>query len=167
MKKKKEILDELNEIAPGLRLPDKDGLDVPHNYFNNLTDELMKKVQPEQARVVEAPPSISWFDQLLTIIFQPKYGVAFAVIALLLVATYIYRSPTTQADPSLFAQSNETLSEDMIQEYIVSNIDDFDTDLLYEESLLAEQEVEESIYSDDDLNDLLDDLDASDLEDLL
>ncbi len=175
MKNREEIKDELKELSPFLweQKGRPEGFEVPKDYFKSLPDEVLQKVNAGQQTVIE--PKEHWWDNLmeyLQSLFQPKYALAFASVAILLIAGMVYmkkddmQSPTPQLAEVILDQ----VPDDVLQDYISNNIDEFDESLLEEELTenSGEPLPEFEINDPDELMDeLIDDLDISELEDLL
>ena len=175
MKNKDEIRDELKNLSPFLweQKGKPEGFDVPGDYFKSLPDDIFAKLNEHPQTMVEEKEN--WLDQLLQSLqyfFQPKYALAYATVALLLIAGFYFSNDTT-ADGNHPIAASELLTEmpdEILDTYISENIDDFD------ETILAEQLVDNierplndlEIENDEALMDeLIDDLDMEDLEDLL
>ena len=172
MKNKDELRDELNELSPFLakRKGIEEGFKVPKDYFSSLPDEVMKKVLPESPPIVE--PQRAWLDGLAEFVqslFRPRYALAYAMVAVLIVAGIYFIFPAEFDGTSPVVDINEITGEE-IEMYLAENIETVSTDLLEEhyvesgaETLpsLELEEVEEY------LDDALDDIDLDDLEELL
>lgn len=172
---KKEIQDELEKIAPSLsKLKKEEVFDVPENYFSQLPDQILNEIDFSKNKRVPDPVSSSrsssWLDQLadrLNIFFQPRIAVGFAMMILLAVASIFILNNEN-------ASSNEMadLTSAELENYVKANIDDFEADELM--NVLGDDgtgnwtEIE---IEDEDLNEyleeIIDDIDASDLEDFL
>ncbi|HFA51269.1 MAG TPA: hypothetical protein ENJ95_19830 [Bacteroidetes bacterium] len=172
MKNKNGLKDELRAISPLLsRLKEgKEGYQVPNDYFKSLPDEVWQKVAPEQAEAVE--PTYSRQSRLTTFLqnfFRPKYALALASVALLLVAGFYFMNNENAATlPPAVAL--EEISDEALDTYINDNIEDFDEALL-EEQLAGkiggplpglDLENSEGYY-----DEIIDELDIEDIEDLL
>ena len=118
---KKEIDEELREIAPGLGdLKGKEYFSVPHNYFKQLPDRVFEQIRTEQAQpgLLErlGYTLAAWFAPVK----QPQYALAYAAVLVLIVAAvFLNQSPKTQ---DLFAE----ISSEEAFEYVLANIDDYD-----------------------------------------
>ncbi len=172
---KKEIQDELEKIAPSLsKLKKEEVFDVPENYFSQLPDQILNEIDFFKTERVPDPVSSSrsssWLAQLadrLNIFFQPRIAVGFAMMILLAVASIFILNNEN-------ASSNEMadLTSAELENYVKANIDDFEADELM--NVLGDDgtgnwtEIE---IEDEDLNEyleeIIDDIDASDLEDFL
>ncbi len=166
MNKKNEIKDELKNLSPFLsEIKKKDSFKVPKNYFKSLPDNVL-----DQVRITnEASKSVTqanWLDRLIeniAILFQPKYAVGFATVLILVVATvYLTQKPNNQIDGPY----------QLISQYIEENIDEFDAEMLWEASVFEPGEVTNDEAFDDAILDeffeeIIDDLDDSELEKLL
>ena len=174
MKNKNNIQKELKELSPFL-LEHKnkfEGYDVPKNYFKSLPDEIIKQLNIVPEKTVEEKEN--WFVQLTQSIqyfFQPRYALAYASVALLLIAGVFFIKNIDGENPSeitAVALLND-VSDEVLNEYISANIGEFDETILTEEladnmdSPLPGLDFE----NDDELMDeLIEGLDMEDLEEL-
>lgn len=169
MKRKDEIRKELEEIGSEFHLPEKEGFSVPHNYFEQLSEDILEQVGTQPQVAQQGSPSWSErIDQWLAILFQPQF--ALATVAILLVAGFILwnNSPTTEGiEPTEIALVDDTLSDEEIQNYIVANIDDFDLEALASDELITFTDLNEEELYDDYIDELIEEMDETDLEDLL
>ncbi|MEL6864366.1 MAG: hypothetical protein AAFP19_08105 [Bacteroidota bacterium] len=173
MNKQEDSRKELEEISPFLaNLKKEQPFKVTKNYFEQLPDQVLDRVQTTQ-KEAQAPAGPNWLDQLaqsLALLLQPRYALSLATVALVIVATvFMLRS----ADPSMstvVAEEKGELSEEVIQDYIAANIEDFEADLLWEmsqgEALSDFDELEGEDLA-PYIDEIIDDLDDSDLEELL
>ena len=175
MKNKDEIRDELKDLSPFLwkQKGKPEGFDVPKDYFKSLPDEVFAKLNEQPQAVVDEKEN--WLDQLvksLQCFFQPKYALAYATAALLLVAGFYFLNNSNDAgtQPIAAAELLTDMPDEVLDSYISENIDEFD------ETILAEQVADNierplnnlEIENEDELMDeLMDGLDVEDLEDLL
>ncbi|TAK44932.1 MAG: hypothetical protein EPO28_04255 [Saprospiraceae bacterium] len=180
MKNQDELREELKELLPFLsRIQGKDeGFSVPKNYFKTLPDEVMKRIASDIAPTRQQK---NWMDEITLFIAalrQPRYAVALATAAVLLVAGFWMfnrDSGTRAASPDLAAVALEDISYDALYSYIATNIEDIDNDLILDAQKFetaekplqhlaprpGEEEMEEY------LDDVIDEIDLKDLEDLL
>ena len=166
MKKDSKAKDELMGLSPFLselksKAPKQE---VPRNFFEQLPDDVMQRIKLEDQhlaaeRSVDQP---SWFSWLLPK-WQPRYALAFATVLILIVAGIFSIRPTGQQETLL---ADTELSTEDWESYVSQNIDDFDSELLWQasESDKTSSEVP-SGESDDVLDDLLEDINEEDLED--
>lgn len=174
MKNKEEIKEELKGLSPFL-LEQKgkpEGFDVPKDYFNSLPDEVLGKLNA-RTETIAVGEKENWLDQLvksLQYFFQPRYALAYASVALLLVGGIYYKSSGSGEQQVVAAAAIlDGLSDEVLNEYISENIDEFD------EATLSEQLAEnidplsrlQFETSDELMDELMDGLDVEDLEDLL
>ncbi len=171
MNRHEEIQKELKELSSRLADTEKqEGFTVPVNYFESLADKVLEQVKNETvAEPAPKPKQVSWFDQLaesIVSLFQPQFAVAFASLALLLVAgVYLYPKSTT-------TNTELALTVDEAEYYLAENLDDFDDELLLEigldegDDLYLDSELE-SEYIEEYLNEIIDEIDDSTLDDLL
>lgn len=163
MNRKKEIQEELEQIAPTLAKlqPQQEG-DVPYLYFEGLADKIIDKAAVEQS------DSVPLLSRIWTWLVQPQVGLA--LCSLMLVASIFLVSNNTSSYP---AEVVADLQPSEINTYITQNIEDFD-----EDTFLAMQ-IEGALFDDflmEDLNDnefdqlledVLEDIDENLLEDFL
>jgi hypothetical protein len=172
---KKEIQDELEKLAPALsKLKKKELFDLPEGYFSQLPIDILNEIDFANDKTVIEPVSIStssnWLDQLrerLAIFFQPKMAVGFAMITLLAIASFFILDDESMPVPQI-----ADLTSDELESYVKANIDDFE-----EQELLNILGNEERISwigmeiddgdLDEYLEEIIDDIDASDLEEFL
>ena len=170
-KHKKEILDELKDIAPFLsEMEKKDGFQVPENYFNELSDKILAELDLSEKVVAPAPreSNPSWWDQLLeqiSILFQPRVAVGFGVVLVLMVSLFLFTNDGGEAQQGVLAD----VTAEEASQYILDHIDDFEEELLMEALADVEGEVslDEMNFDEAELNEYLDELTDSDLEELL
>ncbi len=172
MKNNDKIKEELERLSPFLlRQKDKpEGFEVPKDYFKSLPDFVLEKVAEKPAFTQEQSPN--WLDNLTVLFqsfFQPRYVLAVASVALLLVAG-IYFSSSSETNQPLAEAILGELSDDVLHSYVSDNIVEFELSL-FEEQLAGnfgesfptpELDGEEEL-----LDELLDDLSIEELEDLL
>ena len=169
MNREEDIRKELEEISPFLsRLKKENPFEVPADYFENLPDQILEQVRPT------AQPSTpvareSWLDQLLNslaTLLQPRPALALVSLALLVVAgIFLLRTN----DPGQLAE--RTLAEEA-KDYIASNIDEVDDELLMEMVFGGEEQAEDilpDVLGEDELliDEVLDELEDVNIEDLL
>ena len=172
---KKEIQDELEKLAPSLsKLKKEEVFDVPENYFSQLSEQILNQIDfSENKRMVEpvsTSTSSSWLDQLterLVTFFQPKMAVGFAMMIMLAAASLFILNIENETNAT-FAK----LTSDELEDYIKTNIDDFEEELLLnvlgneEGNRWTKMEIDDADL-DGYLEEIIDDIDASDLEDFL
>lgn len=177
MKNSDELREEL-EGSPFLqKMKSKgEGFKVPANYFKNLPDEVWKQVKPV------APPKESWLDRVelfLQNLWQPRYALALAAVAAVVVAAVCFfkeKTPESASQP-IAAVRLEDISDEELNAYVSNNIGDFDR-TLFTENDLAEQEAEPQPQPPDPakpnleemeeyLDEVIDEIDVEDLEELL
>ena len=177
MKNKDELRDELNELSPFLAKHEhKDlGFRVPKDYFKSLPDEVMKLIREEAA-----PAKRSWLDDLTVLLqglFQPRYALVLASVAVLVVAAvYVFKQqqPLGIVRPIAHIELKD-ISDEALFTYVSNNINDFDKDLIIETQGFEQQEKPlQKITPKPDLQELeqyiddnLDDIDLNDLQETL
>ena len=164
-RRKDEIRKELKELSPGLqRLPDKDGFEVPHNYFKQLPDQIMARVEEEQEKAKVNWISVvdDWFATLL----HRRYALALATaLGLVVVATVLW--PGSASTPAVV----EITADDAYQ-YALANLSEFEQAIQSTDGLLEDMEINfldaaDPSELDEMLDEMLDELDGVDLETLL
>ncbi len=172
---KKEIQDELEKLAPSLsKLKKEEVYDVPENYFSQLPDQILNEINFSKSKTVSesvsSTTSSSWLDQLtesLAIFFQPKMAIGYAMIILLAIASFFILNNENTSDPQI-----AELTSDELENYVKANIDDFEEQELLKllgnegEGNWTDLNIEDEDL-DGYLEEIIDDIDASDLEDFL
>ena len=174
-KNKKEIQDELEKLAPSLsKLKKEELFDIPENYFNQLPEQILGQIDFSKNKTVEetvsTSPASSWLDQIterLATFFQPKMTIGFAMMIMLgVTSVFILNDTNVSVTPIADLTANE------LENYVEANIDDFEVQELL--NVLGNEEVvswTEMEIDDEDLDgyleEIIDDIDASDLEDFL
>lgn len=179
MKNKDELRDELNELSPLLakRKGMDEGFKVPKDYFSALPDEIMEKVQPKaQPNLV---PQSNWLDgiaEFFQSLFQPRYALAYASVAILVVAGIYLSDGFGGNGESIHVTtpivSLENISDEVLENYLADNIETIDDDILEEYFVESDVKNTNDYNETDEIDefieeDILDDLDLDDLEDLL
>ncbi|MEM9887099.1 MAG: hypothetical protein AAF849_14490 [Bacteroidota bacterium] len=155
MSKKKEIQNELEELAPELLKIEETGFEVPDNYFELLSDTVFKRIESTAAPETSSVNTIfdfgSWIHQIRSL-FQPQYALALLGIALLLIGIFALM-PSQKIASDATANRDIALEDEEILQYVEENIEDFDESLLlsslesqeeeYLEILLEEASLEE------------------------
>lgn len=164
MDKRNEIREELNELSPFLsKLKDKgDGFTTPVNYFDSLSAEIMQKTGLNKQK---QPGIWEQFINSLHLLLQPRYAMALASLAILIVAGLYFLKPNTTN--SSFQPIMAELTTEEIGDYITSHIDEFEMELLVE---AEEEEVEipvEQQEMEEYLDNIIDEIDIEELEELL
>jgi len=164
---KKEIKEELNNHAPLLSgMPKQpEGYKVPDDYFARMEADLWEQLKPATKTVIESAPKASWFDgliQQLNWLLQPRMALQLASVALLILAGFFIMNRTTTTQSDVLAD----LTADEASEYVLANLDEFDTESLIELGFGDEDfsEVEATFFNDDDVDDLLDELQRENID---
>ena len=171
MKNKEDLKKELEGLSPFLvsQKGREDGFRVPQDYFKSLPDEVMDRIREKPVPVAEPKPH--WLDTLasgLQSLFQPRYALAFATVAVLVVAgIYLFKGGNGEnCPPGQLA----CIPDEAIENYVYENIDEFDSGLFEQHFVnrdapsLPDLELEEM---EEYLDRELDNIDLDDLEDLL
>ncbi|PHN03896.1 hypothetical protein [Flavilitoribacter nigricans] len=171
-KNKRSVREELESIAPNLaRLREQNSPpEVPPGYFDQLSDEVFRRIQREEAaaRDVPAAPPVwqQWWQGLSSLFQRPAYALALAGVAILLVTISVFnRSEVADTTPDI------AMTDEDINDYIDYHIDDFDLDLLAEEMaeepgsapLLMEEDSLDGELMEEYFDELLDEIDLEDL----
>ena len=102
---------------------------MPANYFRQLPDLIMDRIQEEEAQSDSSAPTTNWLDQIIEriqILLQPQYAMALASTAILIVASLFL----FQQDPSLVGESTlAEVSDEEINAYVMSKAEEFEIDL--------------------------------------
>lgn len=159
MKQQDEVRKELESLSPRLlRLKEQEGkasFRVPPNYFRDLPDEVMRRIEREETSR-SAPRRI-----------RRHLGYVLAVAAtglLVIIAAALLRQTSASPSPELVA-----LSEEEISRYINAHIDAFDLDLLVEWEEGADNWLPaDELYSDEEnaeewMDELLDEIEWEEL----
>ena len=130
------IHQELGELSPLLQnlRQRPEGYQVPEGYFATMQNEVLAQIKAETAFAQK--PMIAtkenkivnrWNQRLAEIewLIQPRYAVAFASFALLLIAGWFFIKPN---DITAFATVEPSIEE--IDQYLEENLEDIDTEQL-------------------------------------
>ena len=142
----RELQDELQQIAPQLHaLKEEDGFTVPHNYFREIPDTVMARIANEGRR---ASPDWNW----LQLLRKPQYAIALTCAAVLIIAVvWLVQAPRTQ-DPLAALSTDEAL------EYVLKNLQEFNSDELVSAGLLTEWDATEvHPVSEEEIREILED----------
>jgi hypothetical protein len=164
--KRKEIIKELEEISPELlKFKEEKGFAVPHNYFKNLPGNVLNRLDQETNR---GPLNhSSWIEILIGRLYQPKTGLAFAALTMILLTVFFLLQKPKEQD--LFAE----ITIDEAYQYVANHMEEFDETLFYSLDLPQDFSVDGFNYDDAEVDEWIDDLiedlieDQKDLEDLL
>lgn len=174
MKKDKEIRTELEEWSPLLsnmkKQGNEDGFQVPFNFFEELPDLILEQAKTEQSVMTRTSPRKTWQELLkntITLLFQPRYAVGFATIALLIVGIF-YIMPHSSIEKTAFLALEEISSEEL-DAYISEHLEDFQEEILEEEASVDIFENNGNLQIEDaELNKYFDEIiDEVELENLL
>lgn len=155
---KKEIAEELNELAPflaKLKKEKKQEQHLPAEYFNNFEDRLRSRIREEEAltpkiRATQQKDNSFWSK--ISWLFRPQYTMGLATVAILVVVGLnLFNQPTEtlvkQTPEQLFAQ----LTTEDLTIYINNNIEDFSTEDIIQtmdEQTLKEFPSSEKVFRD-------------------
>ena len=157
---KKEIKKELQELNSTLADHDlKSKFEVPSNYFNNLQLELIQKLEIKNEDNISRKRKSFW-EQFNLPIFRPL--IAVAGIAILAFGLFFWLQPNGTDDSLSF----QDLSAQEIDNYIESNIEEFEMDLISSVSSLNDNVFLDDEYIDEYLDENIEDFDDQLLDDL-
>ena len=176
---KEDINNELKDLSPWLSDLKRKGdpQRAPDGYFDQLENSVFQRLEQEGLRVEVAPERSTW-----SVWLTPARLTAAAAAVTLLLGAIWWMQPQKQAD--IMAQTPSTMEEEftpeMAEDYIQSNIFDFEEELLASEFADDDSEVTSPPYKNlkekgaqnpstdtDELDDILNELTDEELEDLL
>ena len=175
MDKKNEIRQELEEIAPLLKdiQIDKNGFRVPENYFTQLQDDVMHRVNSVPEAAISAPSFLQKMlrDSAHTInwLLQPRYVLRVAGLGLVLaLGIYLFFLKSATSEKEYLA--NITPAE--VTEYVNQHIDEFELDDMIEVSEIDPSSFSPVAGSSDEfpeeyINDIIDDFNLDELQEIL
>ncbi len=171
MSEREEILNELKDIAPELAKFKEEqsgtGFEVPAGYFNDLKQVLMQEIQPEVNQQTVTKQQPSWWEKVLEglqSLLQPKPALVFATVALLIAAgIWFSQSPDSMQQVGTNLAFHE---DDEVEAYVMANIEEFETDDLIEMYAETFQEESEEAVTEDNLEEILQEMDDEDFEEL-
>jgi hypothetical protein len=168
-----EVQKELQEWSPLLaRMREQEtGFTVPDNYFQDLTGEILQKtIAPATKAKKQRNGRFRGFLSGLQVAWQPRYAMAMAALALLIIAGLVWLRPAADDRPIEMAWSDISVEE--MTSYVQANIQEFDLETLVEmapdmetQSILEGAEIEPDIL-DNYLEEIIDDVDMEELEEL-
>ena len=166
MGNRKEILKELEEIAPllsSLKKPDRP--EVPVMYFEGFADRLIRQMDLSSDTKVIAKSKNSFLDKIFWFFVQPRYALAVAGSIVILVAM-IFIIPVKNTT----AQFAMNVSQEEAIDYISQHIDQFDMKTLIDENL-TDTDVDalmDEVLPQEDLDQIInEDIENLNIEDLL
>lgn len=177
MKDKEALKKELESLSPLLRKLKEQDLDlkVPKNYFKSLPDEVWGKIRDShQPLPVSQKNQTNWYQHFLETIsglFQPRMAMALGLGLLMIVAgVTIWKYNKKPLETPMVGIEN--ISSGDVLDYLQTNIEDLDSELLLDLELTDQQtdffnelDLEESEI-DEYLKNNLDDIDHVTLENL-
>jgi hypothetical protein len=173
--RKNEIKEELNNLSPMLhKLKEQDEpFKVPQGYFNRFQEDLLGQLKETEQSENKAPAPWSFqtlLDQLAWLL-QPRMALALSSVLIVLVAGWFLFNKNTESHNQEL--NFAALSVEEIQQYIDSNLDDFDEETV-QQVAQDNQTIQMIPHNgidtkelDQYLNDMMEDLDPEDLEELL
>ncbi|MFI5171333.1 MAG: hypothetical protein ACHQFW_03030 [Chitinophagales bacterium] len=151
---KENIKKELKNIGSKLLLTEKDGLDIPAGYFDELEKDILNNtIFAEEKRGDIKKGS----KKKNTAIVWLKYvsGIAAAVIIILGIRNYtnkgseslaIQLSKMSDAEIDIFIEDQiASISIDDLNKYLSQNVDEFDTELLFETDFISDASLQKKI----------------------
>lgn len=169
MKKDNNIKSELKEIAPSLadKLGQKDGFQLPDNYFTFLTESVMEQVTLEPTPI--QPRAKSGLRKFSLLYNYKLIGSLAAIIVVAFAVFSIFLSEGHQQESIVLAD----ISPEEAALYIENHIEDFEESLFIavtpEESILEDQE--QLYFNESEINeyleDIIEEIDEETLEKLL
>lgn len=170
--------DELAEIAPVLAGLQKVNLyTAPQGYFEKLPTSLLNKAIVNEKPVSSTPLWLitlnTALDEIVASIFRPRYAVAFAGIAtvLIIVSLSLFKPKPACADAMCQLEKGLAgVSDEEIMMYINDNAHDFDAGMITEQ--IDEASLEQVNVNDADFNQQLDEFiqnefDENDLKEMI
>ena len=135
---KQDFENELNEFSPLLadlkkRQPN-DGFLTPKYYFDTLADKVLERAKTETtvAKTPQYRGILERFQGWLSALWQPRIALAMATFALVASAGwYAMTRQKPTVEPTVQIE-NVAASTEEIHQYITTNIEDFDENLLLE-----------------------------------
>jgi hypothetical protein len=173
--RKNEIKEELKNLSPMLsQLKEQDDpFKVPQGYFKQFQEAMLEQLKEPERNTDKAPTPWSLQNLLdqLTWLFQPRMALALSSVLILLIAGWFLfnKNTSVQSQELNFA----ALSVEEIQQYIDSNLDDFDEETVKQIAQDDQniQMIPRNGIETEELNRYLDgmmeELDPEDLEELL
>lgn len=127
---KKEILEELQEIAPDLaKIKRPDLPEVPSMYFEGFTDRLLRNMEIESVAVKPQTKQNGFFSKLRHLVYFPQLVLASVLLLLAVSFWLLYPNNFNNENKNFSLQSVE--SAELIN-YVDVNIDQFDVQSIAE-----------------------------------
>lgn len=130
---------ELAELSPLLSelRKKKEDYQLPDGYFQQLQANVLEQLKGEKPLIAIQPPSakqsVSIWEQILTQLewlIRPRYAVAFGSVAFLVVASwFLFKSNEKTVDN---CATLACVPDTELEQYIEENIEDFETELLWQ-----------------------------------
>ena len=163
---KKQEEPEIPEIIKPLRK--ENPFVIPHNYFRELPDEVMRRIHEEDQRVAYAPKS--WLERLnlwMGPLVSTRPALALAMVVLT-VGAFVWFGQDRSDEHALAAGSFEQAE---LVAYIQEHLDEFDESDFYSDDAAGmdhplRDDIDESELA-PFLDDIIDEVDIGELEDLL
>lgn len=122
MENNNDILSEIKELSPSLaKLQKKNPFSIPENYFEILTQKIRDVIFLRDG--ISEP---SWnLDWLINFLLKPQYSLSLAIMVIAIIFGAQYFVPKNNLDQQL-----DKISADKMNEYVKSNLDDYDESTL-------------------------------------
>ncbi len=158
MDNKLKIQEEIAEIAPFLaKIKKENAYRVPTDYFERMEEAVMEQIAPaKEHKITTGRSPLDQLADILRQLFAPGHRWQLAGLsAIILGVAFLWFTQNDTDTSSMDIMAN--ISEEEVNEYIESNIDEFDVEFL------ANYMVEQSI----DIDEQLLDMDGVEIDDLL
>ncbi len=140
---------------------------VPHNYFRELPDEIMRAVQEDQSAIANRPGWAHYFSSWLRTWLTPRPVMAMATLVLLLGGVFWWTANAPDDD----LLTMEEFEQHEIMQYIEKHLDEFDeADFYTDDAAAMDHPLQELIEVDElqpYLDDIIEDVDIEALGDIL
>lgn len=169
-----DIRKELEALSPRLlKMKEQgDGFYLPRDYFQRMQNEVLEKIQAEQAPT--ASSNTGWVRQLLAplrFLFQPRWALSLATIALLLTFGAVWLYQNEFGGKSELSVELAKVDSASLNAYIQANLHEFDTETLLEFASNQENRPNFEDLTPEELDQYLDEviqeMDAETLKELL
>ena len=159
----KDIQDELQDISPLLAKmrKEEDGFSVPEDYFDYLSNSVLEqiKLEPKSSITKKEKVRSPWFAFLI----KPRFAISLTTVTLILGVVF-----WNNFQMGINNQLTEISSQE-IESYVASNLEEFETELFMNETLieeLGEIQIEGELI-DEYIETVIDEIDEETLEQLL
>jgi hypothetical protein len=179
MNKKTDFEDELNDLPPFLKemKQNKSGFSMPENYFDAVESSIFKNIEAIGARRKQIATKSSWQEKMnaaINSLWQPRFALGLAVCIAILWSGWTWSKSLYMRMPQELAViTSIEISKEEAEAFVLANIQDFEPAQLAPEkeqdfpSLSQETTNDDPIFEEKELDNILKDLNADDLEELL